>query len=257
MPAAGPVPARGDRRLGRQAIPCGPSAAGSPRPFHRAFGKTRNRRDRRRTLARAVGNPPSTAHRHPRGIGFFGHVATNGIRTGPAACYARKPFSVLVNRNLPRAGPAALRANRLTVDRFERAAMSQFCAATKTIVPIRKFPDFFADGGVYEGTAGSPRPNLASAVSGKTLVTNSEERLQAVLVTLSECKAALILSGDRDTAQLVSVAILELRIKLNRIEDSELKALCDAVLRDVEASENPKPHVGQRGSAPVLLKLVK
>jgi hypothetical protein len=81
--------------------------------------------------------------------------------------------------------------------------------------------------------------------------------LQAVLVTLSECKAALILSGDRDTAQLVSVAILELRIKLNRIEDSELKALCDAVLRDVEASENPKPHVGQRGSAPVLLKLVK
>ena len=138
--------------------------------------------------------------------------------------------------------------------------MSQFCVATKTIVPIRKFPDFFADGGVYEGTAGSPRPNLASAVSGKTLVTNSEERLQAVLVTLSECKAALILSGDRDTAQLVSVAILELRIKLNRIADSELKALCDAMLRDeasAEQARDPKSPQGQGGRLPVSLKLVK
>jgi hypothetical protein len=108
--------------------------------------------------------------------------------------------------------------------------------------------------------AGSPRPYLASAVAGKTLVTDLEERLHAVLTTLEECQAALVRSGDRDTAQLVSVAILELRIKLNRIEDSELKALCDAVLRDVEASErphDPKPLEGQRGRAPVLLKLVK
>jgi ADP-ribosylglycohydrolase len=89
-------------------------------------------------------------------------------------------------------------------------------------------------------------------------VTNSEERLQAVLTTLEECQAALVLGGDRDTAQLVSVAILELRIKLNQIEDSELKALCDAVLRDVEASErahDPESPEGRR--APVLLKLVK
>jgi hypothetical protein len=94
-------------------------------------------------------------------------------------------------------------------------------------------------------------------VTEKTLVANSEERLLSILATLEECQGALVASGNRETAQLVSVAILELRIKLNRIEDSELKALCDAVLRDVEASENPKPHVGQRGSAPVLLKLVK
>jgi hypothetical protein len=94
----------------------------------------------------------------------------------------------------------------------------------------------------------------------KTLVTNSEERLQAVLTTLEECQAALVLSDDRDTAQLVSVAILELRIRLNQIEDSELKALCDAVLRDVEACEMPhapKLPEGQRRRAPVLLKLVK
>ena len=59
-----------------------------------------------------------------------------------------------------------------------------------------------------------------------------EENLRAVLATLEECQASLVRNGDRDTAQLVSVAILELRIKLNRIDDSELKALCDAMLRE-------------------------
>ena len=107
---------------------------------------------------------------------------------------------------------------------------------------------------------GSLRFYLASSVTEETLVANSEERLHAVLANLEQCQAALVLGGHRDTAQLVSVAILELRIKLNRIEDSELKALCDAVLRDVEAPERPhhqEPHEGQRRLAPVVLKLVK
>lgn len=111
-----------------------------------------------------------------------------------------------------------------------------------------------------ERPAGSPRLYLASSASGKTLVTDSEERLHAVLATLEDCQAALVLGGHRDTAQLVSVAILELRIKLNRIGDSELKALCDAVLRDVKATERPphsKPHAGPRRRSPVSLKLVK
>ena len=87
-----------------------------------------------------------------------------------------------------------------------------------------------------------------------------EENLRAVLATLEECQASLILNGDRDTAQLVSVAILELRIKLNRIEDSELKALCDAMLREVEATSKPaqpKPQEGLRPRSTVSLKLVK
>jgi hypothetical protein len=87
-----------------------------------------------------------------------------------------------------------------------------------------------------------------------------EENLRAVLATLEECQASLILNGDRDTAQLVSVAILELKIKLNRIEDSELKALCDAMVREKEASAkpvSPKPQDGLRPRGPVSLKLVK
>jgi len=87
-----------------------------------------------------------------------------------------------------------------------------------------------------------------------------EEDLQAVLATLEDCHASLVLNGDHDTAQLVAVAILELRIKLNRIEDSELKALCDAMLRDGEATAGavfPKRQDGVRQRAPVTLKLVK
>ena len=85
---------------------------------------------------------------------------------------------------------------------------------------------------------------------------NSEARLHSVLATLEECRAALNHSSDRETALLVSVAILELRMKLNGIADSDLKALCDAMLPDdgPERSEDPASH-GQRRRA--LLKLVK
>jgi hypothetical protein len=81
-------------------------------------------------------------------------------------------------------------------------------------------------------------------------VVNSEERLRSILATLEECQAALVASGNRETAQLVSVAILELRIKLNRIADSELKALCDAMLQDEASAErscDPKSSQGQGG----------
>ena len=87
-----------------------------------------------------------------------------------------------------------------------------------------------------------------------------EENLRAVLATLEECQASLVRNGDRDTAQLISVAILELRIKLNRIDDSELKALCDAMLREVDPASKPapsKPQEGLRQRPQVSLKLVK
>jgi hypothetical protein len=82
--------------------------------------------------------------------------------------------------------------------------------------------------------------------------------LHSILATLEECRSALVDSSDRQTALLVSVAILELRMKLNRITDSELKALCDAMVPDDEAqqvSEEPKSSQGPRRRP--LLKLVK
>ena len=108
------------------------------------------------------------------------------------------------------------------------------------------------------------RPNgplrlyLASSVSEETLVANSEERLHAVLATLEECRAVLAGGANRETVQLLSVAILQLRMKLNEITDSELKALCDAMLPDerlVETSQQAKPqHTPRRRP---MLKLVK
>jgi hypothetical protein len=104
---------------------------------------------------------------------------------------------------------------------------------------------------------GSPPPYLASPVPEKTLVTDSEQRLHSVLTTLEQCRSALVDNNSRETAQLVSVAILELRMKLNRIADSELKALCDAMSPEIAAPQSPSdPELPQQRPRP-LLKLVK
>jgi hypothetical protein len=105
---------------------------------------------------------------------------------------------------------------------------------------------------------GSNGPHLASSASEKTRVANSEERLLSVLAALEECRAQLAVDGERETALLVSVAILELRMKLNRITGFELKALCEAMLPEDAATERLhelKSPQGQRGRP--LLKLVK
>jgi hypothetical protein len=85
-------------------------------------------------------------------------------------------------------------------------------------------------------------------------VANSEQRLQSILATLEECRTALAANTHRETAQLVSVAILQLRMKLNRIADSELKALCDAMSPD---DGPPERSQGQRRRSSAVLKLVK
>lgn len=58
---------------------------------------------------------------------------------------------------------------------------------------------------------------------------------------LEECRVALRESGRDETAQLVSVAILDLRMKLNQIGDAELKVLCEEIMRakDQDASDGP------------------
>ena len=110
-----------------------------------------------------------------------------------------------------------------------------------------------------EPPIGSNRPYLASSVTEKTLVANSEARLHTILATLEECRAGLIAGGSGETAGLVSVAILELRMKLHRIGDSELKALCDEMVSDEEArterTRDSKPSLAQRRRP--LLRVVK
>jgi hypothetical protein len=96
----------------------------------------------------------------------------------------------------------------------------------------------------------------------ETPVANSDEQLLSVLATLEECRSVLQAGGSRDTAQLVSVAILELRMKLNRIGDAELRALCEAMLPDEARPDRAKDGKSDaKSGAPArrrpLLRLVK
>ena len=119
---------------------------------------------------------------------------------------------------------------------------------------------------------GLPRPHLASSITEKAksanlsakLAADTEQRLHLVLAKLEQCRSALI-GSDQESAQLVSVAILQLRMQVNRIDDSDLKALCDAMIPDEPVQQLAQGLVkqshsrklpGQRRPA-VLLKLVK
>jgi hypothetical protein len=102
--------------------------------------------------------------------------------------------------------------------------------------------------------------SVLKSVLERTPVANSDEQLRSVLATLEGCQAVLMKSTSRETAQLVSVAILQLRMKLNQVAESELKALCDAMIpavRPVERSPHPKMPSGRRPPGSAMLKLVK
>jgi len=88
-------------------------------------------------------------------------------------------------------------------------------------------------------------------------VANSDDQMLAVLATLEQCRAALLTAGNKETAQLISVAVLELRMKLNHIDDDDLKNLCDEMLHadDPERLRDAKLQPGQRRRP--LLRLVK
>ena len=71
---------------------------------------------------------------------------------------------------------------------------------------------------------------------------------------LDECRVALRESGRDETAQLVSVAILDLRMKLNQIGDAELKVLCEEIMRAKEQGASEGRPAQRR---PPMLRVVK
>lgn len=101
---------------------------------------------------------------------------------------------------------------------------------------------------------GLRRPYLASSLSEETLVANTEQQLRSVLATLEQCRTVLHGAAARETTLLVSMAILQLRMKLNQIADSELKALCDVMTADGGKPHRTASPEGKASSA--LLKLV-
>ena len=105
---------------------------------------------------------------------------------------------------------------------------------------------------------GPPRVYLASSVPQDTLAANLEARLRTTLATLERCQASLANDAEHDTADLLSVAILQLRMKLKGVTDSELKLLCDvqAAQEQAQPVRNKAPRGRRRRGRPVL-KLVK
>ena len=80
-----------------------------------------------------------------------------------------------------------------------------------------------------------------------TTVAHSDEQLLAILAKLEECRGQLAAGGSRDTASLVSVAILDVRMQLHGIGDAELKALCEEIIANAkegsrETEEAPAPQ---------------
>ena len=61
------------------------------------------------------------------------------------------------------------------------------------------------------------------------LVSDSDAHLRGVIATLEENRVSLAESANPEAAQILSLAILQLRLRLNRIGNAELEALCDAV----------------------------
>ena len=76
---------------------------------------------------------------------------------------------------------------------------------------------------------GSPSIHLVTSLSAETLAANSHARLRLILATLEQCRASLVNEAEHDTADLLSVTILQLRMKPAKgVTDPELKPLCDA-----------------------------
>jgi hypothetical protein len=85
----------------------------------------------------------------------------------------------------------------------------------------------------------------------------SDQRLASILEKLEECRAGLLAGGNRDSAHLVSVAILDVRMRLHRIGDAELRALCDEMLADDDGPrlDETRPAPGRKRRP--LLRVVK
>jgi hypothetical protein len=85
---------------------------------------------------------------------------------------------------------------------------------------------FYRDdcGGLVRGTV-----RVANSDNRLRLVSDSEAHLRSIIATLEENRAALVESSNLEAAQILAVAILQLRMQVHGIDGSELKAFCQAV----------------------------
>ena len=61
------------------------------------------------------------------------------------------------------------------------------------------------------------------------LVSDSDAHLRSVIAALEENRASLVEWANPEAARIVALAILQLQMRLHRIGDDELEALCEAM----------------------------
>jgi hypothetical protein len=89
-------------------------------------------------------------------------------------------------------------------------------------------------------------------------VVNSQEQLLAILAMLEECRAALVANGNPETAHLVSVAALDVRMKLSGICEDDLITLCEAMMPSELVAKGLRGcRAGQAPRRRATLRLVK
>ena len=94
---------------------------------------------------------------------------------------------------------------------------------------------------IFHGGRGDCHNPVSQAeLTERTPVSHSDEQLQSVLETLEECRKVLNACNSRESAELLSIVILDVRMKLKGIDSADLKALCDEMLRSA-AGEPPSP----------------
>ena len=103
--------------------------------------------------------------------------------------------------------------------------------------------------------AGMPRIYLASSGMNDMPVANSDECLMSLLATLEECRQFLVDQASAETARLLSLAILELRMELHQVTDSELNALCEVMMPDHQPLQDTQSVRAK--ALPPYLKLIK
>jgi signal transduction histidine kinase len=77
---------------------------------------------------------------------------------------------------------------------------------------------------------------VANSNNRLRLVSDSDARLRSTIAVLEDSRAELAESANSEAAQILAVAILQLRVRLHRIADSELNAFCQAVVQETERS---------------------
>jgi len=87
---------------------------------------------------------------------------------------------------------------------------------------------------------------MAGSDTRLRLVSDSDANLRAVIATLEENRAWLVESGNPEAAQILAVAILQLRMRLHGIGNAELEALCEAMqLRQANRTRKAADHASK------------